>query len=66
MATFTITYQKSTYDEDTKTEDVKADDYVDEGEWITFRQMRDASGHVDVQQVLRVRSKDVNRIDRKD
>lgn len=65
MAKFKINYETSTYDDD-KTEEVEADDYVDQGDWITFRRLRDSAGGVDVQQVLLVRGKEVKRIDRED
>ena len=59
MATFKITYASR------KTEDVEADDFADEGDWITFRRLRGASGRgVQIEQVLRVRAKTVSRIER--
>ena len=64
MATFTITFAGSSYDESKRTEDVEADNYIDEGEWITFRKSAPAPA-MGYDQVLRVRSKDVERIDRK-
>jgi hypothetical protein len=59
VATFTILY----YGSDERTEDVEAEDYIDEGDWITFRDWDDG-GRL-IRQVLRIRQKDVKRIDRK-
>jgi hypothetical protein len=67
MAKFKITFVRSTYEDQAEnTEEVEADDFVDQGDWITFRRTRDLAGGVDVQQVLRVRGKEVKRIDRQD
>jgi hypothetical protein len=63
MATFTITYKQS-MGESVKTEDVEADDYIDEGDSITFRKLPD-TGRAHVEQILRVRARHVSRIDRK-
>ena len=47
-----------------KTEEVEADDFVDDlGEWITFRKHGDQYP-MGVAQVLRLRAKGVDRIDR--
>jgi hypothetical protein len=62
VATFTITYSASAQNKEATTEDVEADDYIDQGEWTTFRRF-DGIGRVE--QVLRVRQHDVKRIDRK-
>jgi hypothetical protein len=59
MAKFRVVYHDSVGEP----EDVDADDFVDEaeGEWITFRRIR-GMGLAD--QVLRVRAKDVKRVER--
>ena len=59
MAKYRITYLGQA----AKKEEVEADDFTDEGEWTTFRKF---GGHYPkgVAQVLRVRTKDISRIDR--
>ena len=59
MVKFRITYRVST----AKKEDVEADDYIDEGVWITFRNLR-LGGAGKIGQVLRVRAAEVKRIER--
>lgn len=60
MATFTIKYREVYERED---ETVEAEEYVDEGDWITFKKTGPSGGYV---QVLRVRGGEVHRIERGD
>ena len=61
MAKFKITYQAASNQNPETTEEVDAHYFADAGDWIDFRE---GSGTPRDNQVLRVRSSQVKRIDR--